>query len=182
MNFIDIFLGIILVIAIIRGFRNGLIIELASLASLILGIWGAVKFSDWFASFISRTTGFKSDYTSLIAFVIIFIGIVILIHVLAKLLDKVANAIALGFINRLAGIVFSLLKTSIILCVLILLINNVDENFHFLPAQQKPESKLYHPMKKVVPTLLPFIKLWDLDKEKDPKIKPVDISSKPKTT
>jgi membrane protein required for colicin V production len=182
MNYIDLVLGIILIVAIIRGFRNGLIIELASLASLILGIWGAVKFSDWFASFLEKTTGLKSDYTSLIAFIVIFIGIVILIHVLGKVLDTVVNAVALGFINRLAGIVFSLLKTAVILCVLILIIDHVDENVHLLPSQQKAESKLYKPMKKVVPTLLPFIKLWDLDKEKDPKIKPVDISSKPKTT
>jgi membrane protein required for colicin V production len=57
----------------------------------------------------------------------------------------------------------------------------VDQNVHILPAKQKEQSKIYDPMKQVVPTLLPFIKLWDLkDHEKeDPKQEP---KSKTKTT
>ena len=39
MNYIDIILGVLLIIAAIRGFRKGFIIELASLAALVLGIW-----------------------------------------------------------------------------------------------------------------------------------------------
>ena len=73
MNYIDLVFGIILIIAAIQGFRKGFIVELASLAALVLGIWGAIKFSDWTAGFISRTTSFHSDHLSTIAFVITFI-------------------------------------------------------------------------------------------------------------
>ncbi|MBE0674501.1 MAG: CvpA family protein, partial [Bacteroidales bacterium] len=45
MNLIDFFIIAILVFALVRGFIKGLIIEVASVLALILGIWGAIRFS-----------------------------------------------------------------------------------------------------------------------------------------
>ena len=174
MNYIDLVLGIILIIAAIQGFRKGFIVEFASLAALVLGIWGAIKFSDWTAGFITRTTNYHSDHLSTIAFVVTFIIIVILIHILGKVLDNAVKAVALGFLNRLAGIIFGVLKTAVILSIFLLLFDGIDENVHILPSQQKTDSKIYSPMKQLVPTLFPFIKLWNADDKSKPEVKPVD--------
>jgi membrane protein required for colicin V production len=102
--------------------------------------------------------------------VITFVVIVVLVHILGKILDTTVKAVALGFLNRLAGIIFGVLKTAVILSILLLLFDSVDENVHILPSKQKAESKIYSPMKQLVPTLFPFIKLWDSnDKSKDQK-------------
>lgn len=172
MNYIDLVLGILLLVGAIQGFRKGLIIELASLAALILGIWGGIKFSDLMAVFITKHTGYQSEHLSTIAFVVTFILIILLVHTIGKLLDTVVKAVFLGFLNRLAGIIFGVLKTAIILSIILLLFDDVDENVHLLPAKQKEESKIYTPMKQIVPTLFPFIKLWnsnDGDKKEDVK-------------
>lgn len=163
MNYIDLVLGILLILAAIQGFRKGFIVELASLAALVLGIWGGIKFSDWTADFITRNTGFDSKYLSIIAFLVTFIAIVVLIHILGKVIDNAVKAVALGFLNRLAGIIFGVLKAAVILSIFLLLFDTVDENVHLLPARQKTESKVYTPLKKLVPTLFPFIKLWETD-------------------
>jgi len=174
MNYIDIVLGIILILAAIQGFRKGFIVELASLAALVLGIWGAIKFSDWTAGFISRTFNFHSEFLTTIAFLVTFIGIVILIHILGKVLDNTVKAIALGFLNRLAGIIFGALKVAVILSILLMLFDPIDENVHILPPSQKTTSKIYAPMKRLVPTIFPFIKLWDWDKNDKPAEKSKD--------
>lgn len=161
MNYIDIVLGILLILAAIQGFRKGFMIELASLTALVLGIWGGIKFSDWTAAFINDTTGYHSKYLNVIAFFVTFIVIVVLIHVLGKVLDTVIKAVALGFLNRLAGIIFGVIKTAVILSIFLILFDTVDENVHLLPSAQKSESKIYAPLKRLVPTLFPFIKLWD---------------------
>ena len=178
MNYIDLILGIILIIAAFQGFRQGFIVELASLAALVLGIWGAIRFSDWTADFITDITGYHSEYLSTIAFVVTFIAIVILVHILGKVLDTTVKAVALGFLNRLAGIIFGVLKTAVILSILLLLFEPIDENVHILPTRQKAESKIYEPMKQLVPTLFPFIKLWDTNKGDDP----TKQKSEPKST
>ena len=176
MNYIDLVLGLLLIVAAIQGFRKGFIIELASLAALILGIWGGIKFSGLTADFITKHTGYQSEHLSAIAFFITFIVIVILIHLMGKMLDSIVKAVFLGFLNRLAGIIFGVLKTAIILSILLLLFDDIDENVHLLPAKQKEESKIYTPMKQIVPTLFPFIKLWNTkeeDKKKDINVKHV---------
>ena len=173
MNYIDIVLGIFLFIAAVQGFRKGFIIEFASLAALILGIWGGIKFSDFTARLITKYTGYHSDYLTIIAFFITFILIVILIHMMGKMLDSVVKAAMLGFLNRLAGVIFGVLKIALILSILLLLFDEVDQNVHILPTKQKEESKIYEPMKQVVPTLLPFIKLWEIkDRDNKEEMKP----------
>ncbi len=168
MNYIDLVLGILLIIAAIQGFRNGFIVEVASLAALVLGIWGAIKFSDWTAGFIADTMNYHSKNLTTIAFVITFIAIVVLIHILGKVLDSVVRAIALGFLNRLAGIIFGVIKTAVILSIFLLLFDSIDESVHILPSKQKTESKVYAPLKQLVPTLFPFIRLWNTDEKADP--------------
>jgi membrane protein required for colicin V production len=182
MNYIDIVLILILIFAAFNGFRQGLIIELASLAALILGIWGAVKFSDWTASFIKQNMGFHSEYTGIIAFFLTFIVIVFCIHILGKVIDNMVKAIALGFLNRLAGIIFGVLKVSVILSILLLLFDPIDENVHILPANQKSNSKMYVPMRQLVPTLFPFIDLWKTSIEKSTDQKATDAIIQPKST
>lgn len=169
MNYIDLVLAIILIIAAIQGFRKGFIVEVASLAALILGIWGGIKFSDWTAGFITETFGYHSKHLTTIAFLLTFIVIVIVIHILGKVLDNMVKAVALGFLNRLAGIIFGILKTAVILSIFLLLFDAMDENVHLLPSSQKAESKIYEPMKQLVPTLFPFIKLWNSNEKDKPE-------------
>jgi len=182
MNYIDVVLGIILIVAAIQGFRKGFIVEAASLAALILGIWGAIKFSDWTAGYISKTFNYHSNSLSMVAFLVTFVGIVILIHILGKILDSTIKAVALGFLNRLAGIIFGTLKAAVILSILLLLFDPVDENVHFLPAKQKADSKIYPPMKQLVPTLFPFIKLWNTDNKTKPEEQEKEQKSVTKTS
>ena len=44
MNYIDIIILVIIGYGLVKGFINGLIIEVASVLALILGIWGAIRF------------------------------------------------------------------------------------------------------------------------------------------
>lgn len=180
MNYIDVFLAVLLVIAAIQGFRKGFVIELASLAALILGIWGGIKFSDWTATFITDTTGFHSRYLNVIAFIVTFVAIVVAIHILANVLDKTIKAVALGFLNRLAGIIFGVLKAAVILSIILILFDAVDQNVHILPETQKAESKMYKPMKELVPTLFPFIKLWKPEDWANPEKKETPPEPSPK--
>ena len=54
MNVIDSILILIFVAAAINGFVKGFFIELASIVSLILGIWAAVEFSGLVQRWLSK--------------------------------------------------------------------------------------------------------------------------------
>ena len=169
MNYIDIVLGILLIIAAVRGFIKGFIVELASLAALILGIWGAIYLSRFTASFLEGTFGWKTEHLSLIAFIITFLLILMLVHILGNILTKIVDALALGLLNHLAGLLFGVLKMALILSVILLFFDRMDEEAHLISPDTKEQSQVYEPLKNLVPTLLPFLHFGDDSSFRDTK-------------
>lgn len=167
MNWFDIIIAILLLGGLISGFRNGVIGELANLAGLILGVWGAIRFSWWTAGVLADL-GIHSQYMHIISFIITFILIVIVVQILSKFLTKLAETLFLGFVNRIAGMAVGLIKTALILSVLIYAIGILDENSSFIKEEVREESLFYEPLSELVPTILPFLHMEDLQKEENP--------------
>jgi len=139
------------------GFINGLIKEVASLAALILGIWGAIKFSAFTAQKLYDLFDMTGQYVGIIAFIITFLLIVVLIHFVGILADKLVKAIALGFVNRLLGIVFGLIKSVLIMSVFFVVLNAIDARKPFLPKETIEESIFYNKISDFAPVLFPVI-------------------------
>ena len=157
MNWIDAIIVIILILAAVSGFINGFVKEVASLLALILGIWGAIKFSSFTAEKLYDYFDLTGKYVGIMAFIITFILIVIAIHFLGMLVDKLMKAIALGFVNRLVGIVFGVLKSVLIMSVIFVVLNAVDSHRHFLPKDKIEKSFLYNPISDIAPAIFPII-------------------------
>lgn len=162
MNYIDIVLGILLVLAAINGFRKGLVAEVASIAALILGIWGAIEFSYVTSDFLVENFELQTEHLNLISFVLTFVVIVVLVHIVGNVVSKLLDAVMLGFVNKLAGLVFGVLKAALILSVVLVVFNKIDEGVHVLPEDTKAESSMYEPIRSFAPALFPFIENWDL--------------------
>lgn len=167
MNYIDIIIIIILAWSLFRGFKNGLFIEVASVAALIFGIWGAIRFSGYTQNRLIEFFDMQTEYLGLIAFAITFIGIVVLVHFLANALDKVLKAVALGFVVRILGMVFAALKTVLIMSILLVILSTIDQKINFLPHEKITESRLYRPVADFAPMLFPIIEGNDLRKSFD---------------
>ena len=163
MNFIDIIFIILFILAGINGYKKGLIVELASLAALILGIWGAFEFSDITAEFLVDNFNWSWDHLNVASFIITFAVIVILVHIIGSVLNKMIEAAMLGFLNRLAGIVFGVLKSALILSVILVVFDRIDRDVNIIPEDKKAESRLYQPIRNFVPSIFPFIEDWVKD-------------------
>ncbi|MBT3386248.1 MAG: CvpA family protein [Prolixibacteraceae bacterium] len=165
MNYIDIVLGLLLAFSAINGFRKGLIVELASLAALILGIWGAIEFSDITSEFLVENFNMNSDHLNIISFVVTFVGIVILVHIVGNVVNKLVETVMLGFVNKLAGLVFGILKSALILSIILVVFDKIDEEVEILSSESKAESRLYEPIRNLAPSIFPFINIWENDEE-----------------
>lgn len=144
MNYLDIIIIIPLLWGAYRGFVNGFVIEIASLAALGLGIWGAVQFSALTASWIGNKV--EEHYLPVVAFALTFIGIVIGIHFLARLIDRLIKAVALGIFNRIAGAAFGLAKFMVIISFLLIVLSRLNKNFGFLDEAMLHDSRLFYPL------------------------------------
>ena len=102
---IDIIFVILLVLALIQGYRRGLIVAVFSLISIIVGLAAAVKLSAVVASHLGHTVKVSDKWLPVISFAIVFIVVVLLIRLGAKAIQKLTEALMLGWANRLGGIV-----------------------------------------------------------------------------
>lgn len=177
MNYVDFIILAILAFALVRGFIKGLIIEVASILALILGIWGAIRFSGFVGQRLTEYFDLSTQYLGVIAFAITFIIIVLLVHLIANIIDKLLEAVALGIPVKLLGAVFGVLKTTLILSIIFVILNTFNEKKDFLPTEHLKGSILYYPISDFAPMLFPLIEGGDLIRSFEKyKRKPVPVT------
>jgi len=170
-NSIDIVLGILLLYAAYKGFKKGLIFQAASLAALVLGIFGAVRFSDYTANLLTEKLDITTQYLPIISFAITFIGIVIIVHLLAGFTEKVVDAVAMGFVNRILGLIFGIVKSAFILSVCLVILIGFDKNEKIVTPDAKIKSLLFHPIYIIAPTIFPYLHFDSLKEDLKETIK-----------
>ncbi|MFV0593487.1 MAG: CvpA family protein [Draconibacterium sp.] len=163
MNYIDIILLILLVLSAINGFTKGLIAEVVSLAALILGIWGAIEFSYITSEFLIENFHLTTKHLNIISFVVTFVVIVILVHIVGNVVNKMAEAVLLGFVNKLAGLVFGVIKSALIISVLLVVFDKVDKDVGIISKETKANSRMYEPIRSLAPSIFPFIDDWEIN-------------------
>ncbi len=158
MNYLDFILILPLIIGAWRGFKKGFIIEIFTLLALLVGLYAGIHFSDWFAGVLTNNLGMTSKYVPVISFTIIFLGVGAMVFFAGKALEKVITAVALSPLNKVAGLVFGILKMLFFTSTALVILESYDEKGQFLPADLKSESLLYHPVKSVALSTIPGLK------------------------
>lgn len=133
--------------------------ELASIVALILGIWLAVEFSELVLKWISKLLDWNTDVLRIMSFVLIFIFVVIVVHLVANATEKFVRAIALSIFSRIGGAILAALKAAFIVSIFMLLIQKIELHTRTLISPKlKTESKLYTPIENIAPGVMPFLK------------------------
>lgn len=162
MNYLDILLFVPLVYGGWRGFKKGLIIELFTLLALFTGIYAGIHFSDMIASILRENLGLSSKYLPIIAFSITFLLVGAMVFFGGKMLESMIKAVALGPINKIAGLLFGAIKLLYILSAILVILESIDEKNDFFPQDLKDGSLLYNPIKNTSLETIPALKHSDL--------------------
>lgn len=157
MNFIDIFFLILSIYFVFKGFKNGLIIELTSLVSFVLGGLAGVYLSHYISGLLFAKGGFNPEVSYAISFLILFASVVIIVRLIAKAVTKVIDMAALGFINKLLGAVFGFLKLVFFAALFFYFIGMVDKENKFISKASLEKSKFYKWSQIISLTLFPEI-------------------------
>lgn len=163
----------LLVLGAFMGYNKGIIASAASLAALFLGIWGAIKFSDFVAGYISQWIHTDARVTNIISFAIVFILIVIAVHFIARALENMVEAAAIGTLNKVFGSAFGVLKYALIVSVLLVIVNAFKPSL--MSQEFKQKSLFYKPIASFAPTIFHYLKFEDLKKEAEEKVQNTHI-------
>jgi membrane protein required for colicin V production len=150
---IDIFFYIILVLAIIRGWRKGLIIALFSLVCGLVGLTAAVKLSAIVATHMKSDLHMSSRWLPVLAFILVFILVIIIISWAARLLEKLIRWVLLEWLNKLGGILlFLILYLSVYSIILF-----YGTETQIISKHAAHESHLYHLIAPFGPAVIRLI-------------------------
>ncbi len=149
MALFDILVIVIVVLAGIRGFLRGLVIELFTLVAFFLGLFVALKLSFPVAA---RFFGDQDAFWAIavVTFFILFFLVVWLAKVIAKSIKKVIDFTPAGIIDNLLGVVLSIVKWIFILSVIIWVSHSVDME---LPRKWTKDADLYETVAMLAPAI-----------------------------
>jgi len=114
--------------AVFKGLKNGLILAVFSLAGFLLAYILSNHFSGSLAKWFTNFSGSKSVWTKAISYIVIFLFVLMIVRLLAGFLQKVAESVSLGLVNRLGGVLFYAASFTVILCFVFSLISLLDDS------------------------------------------------------
>ncbi|MBR3946789.1 MAG: CvpA family protein [Bacteroidales bacterium] len=149
MSAADIIIIIVIAFFAIKGLICGLIKEAAGIAAILVGLFLAVNFSGWLSDWILEKGWFDPKYLEIISFTIIFLGVILLVILMSKLLDKFADTISLNWLNKLAGFVFGGCKGALIVAGVCYLAERIIQNFSLTEQEFLANSTIYHKLLEI---------------------------------
>ena len=137
MNGLDIIFLIIIGASVLYSVIRGLVREIFSLLSIILGFFGAscgyAVMSDWLRRWVENET-----LAQILGFAILFILIALAINLLGMALTRLVKKMDLSWADRLGGAAFGFLKAILLIAIILFMLTA------FLPPKSKllSESKI----------------------------------------
>ena len=137
---IDFTFAALLILALIKGYQKGFIIAVFSIIAFILGLAAALKLSTAVAGYLKESISVSAKWLPFIAFALVFLIVIILVRLGAKLIEKTFQAVMLGWLNRIGGIVLYAALYLIILSIFIF----YAEKLQLLQPAAVESSQTYH--------------------------------------
>lgn len=158
METLDIIILICFIPAIIRGLQKGFIEQAVALVSLILGAWLAFRFSSIVSDWLHPYIDVSETVLNVISYAVIIITVVVLLFLLGRLLTGIVKLVLLGWLDRLLGLVFAIMKTALIVGLAVVLFDTLNLKFEFVKPEVLDASVLYTPVKDLAYAIFPFLK------------------------
>jgi len=168
-SLIDFGIALPLFFAAWRGFKKGLIIEIATLFGLVAGLFAGYFGADRVAEILSDAWDWEAENLHAVGFFIAFAAVLFAVYFLGKALEKMLDLVALGLVNKLLGMGFGLIKMTLLLSVAIYFMNLAFGKDNWLPKDEVDASLLYPTASDAAAWLIPELKqsnLWDRAKER----------------
>ena len=121
MNPFDVFIILIMGYSIVRGLFRGLVKEVSSIIGVLGGFYAAYSYYPMMAKLLSGVIDDQS-YLNILSFLIIFCGLLLIISILGVVIKYLLNVAFLGWVDRICGLGFGLIKGVLIVTVIFIIL------------------------------------------------------------
>lgn len=149
----DIVLIIFLLLGLYQGYKEGFLMELFSLAAIILGVLGGFKLMGWAMIYLQQE--FNADKATLpyIAFAVVFIVIFVVVILIGKAIRHLINKSFLGTMDSFLGALLAVFRTAFMISVILWIADSLKFN---LPESWTADAWIF----PIVAHLAPAVSAW----------------------
>lgn len=157
---LDLIIAVLLGYALFKGVQNGLVVSVISLVALLVGIYFSLRFSFFTRDFLIDNTQWNPNTITIAAFFITFVLVLFALYGIGKLVTKMVDSLALGFVNKLAGALFEGVKMILIISVFLNLFQKINFNNLLVSEEKLNESIFYKPVESISKIVFPLMDKW----------------------
>lgn len=163
MNWFDLIVAILLLIALLKGYRKGLIMQLVALATIILSAIFGGQLAKIILPEFDKMVKLSPEVSRVVSFIIAFAAIALLLSLIGRLIQRFIDEVSLAFFNKLLGGIIAAATMMLFLSILINLFSMLDKNEQLITQKVKKESFFYERIEAVVPAVVPYLdkELWE---------------------
>lgn len=149
MNWVDIIVGVFMILFLVAGTRRGFIREVTGFVGLVIALALGIGGAHFWADIIVEELHFPHTVATVVSFGLIFALVFLLFRGIGSLLFKFVHLSPLSWLDRVGGSIFGLLKSGMIISVILLILGV----FSLPPALSKPlgSSALVPPLRAFAP-------------------------------
>ena len=144
MNSIDLIVCLILLLAVWNGWRQGLVVQVCSLAGIVIAIWLAAHYGarvgEWLGGFVA-----------------VLVVVVLVVAVIGRLLRGVFRFAGFGLVDTLLGVVVAVLKYLLVLSALFAAFDRINADYTLVEARTIDQSRSYKPVLRLSEAVFPFL-------------------------
>lgn len=148
--FIDLLFLLFVGISFYWGYQKGIIYSVFSLLAYFVGIVAAIKFSSIAVKLVHGALNTSHKTTAIIAFLLVFILVVVLVRLIAWGLEQVLKTFSLTLVNKVAGGAIHALIGLFVFCLFAWFL----DKWKALPADQKHDSHSYKYVASLAPDVM----------------------------
>lgn len=166
MSTADIIIIVFLILGAYSGFKKGLILELIAIAAFILAILGGFKLLHFGMEYISKMYDGFGNLLPFVAFIVLFVLILIAVNMIGKILKKLIDWTPLGILDNFAGAILGAAKFALAISILLWVMSSLDinmpnyitKNSKVLPLVSDFASQVGNFISAIFPSFDSFIK------------------------
>ncbi len=151
MKTLDILLLIPLIFGAYLGYKKGLLLEIVSLVAFLLAIVGAFKLLDFGIELLKPYFEKWDTALPIIAFILLFIAILLIVNLAGKIVKKVLDMTLLGGLDNFAGAVLGLIKWAFGVSLILWLAESINIS---ISAEMAEGTYIYPTLASFAPYLL----------------------------
>lgn len=154
MNWLDIIIFLLLLLALWDGWKHGVITQVLGLSAIALGVFLAWKYG----SAIGAWFGLEGVVATVVGFIVVLVVVIVCVVLIGRLTRGLFKVAGLGVFDNILGVVFSVLKMFALIGLVVMAVEAADPKGKVLSEKTKHDSAMYGAVDSVNGVVFPAVK------------------------